>query len=537
MNKRIREFLKQRIEALHRNESGAVMLLLLASFLILFMMAMTLYDTGIAAQDKMDVQIAADASSFSHSVVKSRSMNMISYANIIKRMYFSYAVSYVNGLTALVAVTAAHTALCARMCGPVPCPRLKSCWELVENILLIISELAQAFVNLPSLGLIPGMSGSSAAINEIIALERYQQYMFQITPWWAWVENVTRSMDNGAMVTSAWPPPGSSVETIKGVITRGVGTVDWAIGSSFMNLLPSHTTNVDVLPVTRRDRQTDWSDSIGPFKFEVGNNYTLSAIEYCLSWVGSMEQVVISAQTLAGESKGYEWFNLAFLALQTLGGSVGCALTNFAWYQNAQGAHLDWKLNSGEYTDDNSWLKATSVLTYAYKPRAGRNDNESGRSKLRYMGDRYEYNKSGLTRDVEGYFAVSRSEISYKRALGTGAEGGLGSVLGFLSQIPILGDRLGVQNEPDMWSPRWTARNRPVALPREKLGSATGGTANSGHVGFNTVITDTIPYLVMGSILGIFDPNFSAQSGMKDLIYLYQAGLTMTDTKIEGISK
>lgn len=79
------------------------MLLLLAAFLILFMMAMTLFDAGVAANDKMKVQVAADSASFSHSVVKSRSMNMISYANIIKRMFYSYLATYVNAWVAILA--------------------------------------------------------------------------------------------------------------------------------------------------------------------------------------------------------------------------------------------------------------------------------------------------------------------------------------------------------------------------------------------------------------------------------------------------
>lgn len=530
MNQRISERIRQRLSHFDKNQSGAVMLLLLAAFLILFMLAMTLFDTGRAAQDKMDVQIAADASAFSHSVVKSRSMNMISYANIIKRMFFSYAVTYVNGLTALVAVSAAHGVACYKL-------RLKSCKELVENVMIILTEVVEAFFSLKGLGLIPGMSGDSRVVNELIALERYQQYMFAVTPWWAWVENITRSMDNGAMVTASWPPPGSGIEQVKSVVTRGVGTVDWALGSEIMDMLPSHTVDIDVLPVTRRDRQTDWADSIGPFRFTLGNNYALSAGEYCLAWVGSMEQLIVSIQTFLGPSRKLEWFNITFVFLQALGGSVGCLLTNFAWRSAAQGAHLDWKLNSGEFTNDNAWLKATSSLTYAYKPRAGRTDNESGRSKLRYMGDKYEYNRSGLTREVDGTFGVARSELVYKRPFGTGSDNPLGSVFNLVGELPLLGDRLGLQSEPDMWSPRWTARNRPVALPGEKLGSATGGTANSGSVGFNTVVNDTVPYLLMASTLGILDPNFSASSGLKDLLYLFQSTRTMTDSSIEGFTK
>ncbi len=519
-------WLQKRIRRLHSDESGAIMLLLLASFLILFMVAMSLYDTGVAARDKMDAQISADASAFSHSVVKSRSMNMISYANTIKRMFFTYGVTWVNGFTALLVTTVWHVSKCFRTI-----PRFRSCWELIENALLIIAETLEAIPNIQTLSLI----GNGRTGNELEALERYQQYMFKITPWWAWTENVIRSTDNGALVTSAWPPPGSVIDEVKGAISSTVSTADFLFGSDLMSVLPSHTDAVDVLPVARRDSIVAWEDSFGPFAFELQQGALFAAGQYCVEWTGSLEMIMQTVQTMQSEAgEDYEKWKGNFRKLQLPFGSLGCAAVTFAWHLQVRSAYLDWKLNDTKFDSENKWLLSTSNFTYSYVPRAGRSSDDGARKKFNYVNK--EYGGIGATKAYkkDGYFAVARSEIVYKKAGGTTSDSFLGGVVGALGSIPGVGSRLGLQEQPDMWSPRWTAKLRPMTLPGESWGAASLGDDTAG---FDTVVTDSIPYLILASTLGLFDDNFSIGSALGDMMHLWASSRSMTADKVEGFSK
>lgn len=503
------------------------MLLLMAAFLVLFMVTMTLYDTGMAARDKMDAQIAADASAYSHSVVKSRSMNMISYANIIKRMIFSWSVSYVNGVFALIAVTAAHIGSCFRLF-----PRVKSCIELAQNAILIVAELAETYFSSKSLSLI-GSGGKAEA--ELISLERYQQYMHNITPWWAWVENVTRSIDNGAMATTSWPPPPSAIQQVINAITAAGGAFDWAFGTDVLNSLPSVSGSADALPVARRDRIADWETSMAPFSLSVTRGAVPAGIEYCIEWTGSFEQLVVTVQTATSEAGGYEWWRAAYLFLQFAGGSIGCAITQLMWNGSPINmAHLDWKLNNPKFDNLQKWVNSTANLTIAYRPRTGRNADDGHRQKYNIIDKEYGGPGNTFLFKNEGYFATAKSEIVYKPSIGTDASGVLGGLTGVLSGIPLLNSRLGIQPQPDMWSPRWTARLRPVTLPGESWGSASTGDQRAG---FNTVVNDTIPFLLFASVIGLFDDDFSLDSAALDAFYLLRGGQTMNADRIGGFSK
>jgi hypothetical protein len=236
-----------------------------------------------------------------------------------------------------------------------------------------------------------------------------------------------------------------------------------------------------------------------------------------------------------GDAPDYEWWTPAFLFLQVAGGSVGCGLVNFAWYQNVRSAHLDWKLNDPKHSDENTWLLSTSNITYSYVPRAGRTSDDGDRKKFTIINKEYGGQGASARFRKDGYFATARSEIVYKPSIGLDSSSSItGPVAGVLGSIPVLGNRLGLQPEPDMWSPRWTGRLRPMTLPGEHWGSASTGDQEAG---FNTVITDTVAYLLLASTLGILDDDFSFGSGLNDLVQLWATASTMTNERVEGFSK
>jgi len=286
--------------------------------------------------------------------------------------------------------------------------------------------------------------------------------------------------------------------------------------------MPALTNNTDALPVTRRDRQVRWKTKGLPFNFSISKGAIQAGAEYCAEYALSMEAILPAIQTFRESKTQPKGWKAIFLVSQALP-VLGCAVSGVSYHNDG---YLDWRINKFSFDTRNKWLRSTGNVSIAYKPRSGTMDDSEGRQKFMYM--KQDYDKNPLYAN-EGYFAVARSEIVYKQPFEI-----LNSApFNVLGNLPFAGNRLGLQDHPDMWSPRWKAKNRPIALPGEKLGSAIQGP----DAGLGTVINDTIPFLVVGSLVGIVDGNFSAGSGFDDLKYLYRVGTSMTGDTIEGVVK
>ena len=511
-------YLKEKITNLNRDESGAVFLLVLAAFLILFMVAMTLFDTGVAAGDKMAVQISADTASYSHSVVKARSMNVIVYANIIKRMYYSYMSTYVNAWTAILA----NEAHAISMCRPW---RPTACLEAIDTgILILLEGLEFAFTNAPTLGVFGQPENFS---EELLALDTYQRYMHAITPWWAYVESLARGAQNGALVSASWPPPPTSLDSIKSGISTAGNVIDTIFGSSIMSSLPGFTTNVDTLPLARRDKAGDlWTSKTAPFQFSVGGGGFVAGARYCKSYTLSYEHILHGYQTYKEGDEGfiekYKW-KQKFIGLNLVP-ALGCVGAHLLY---ADEGYLDWRIKD-EFSEDtgtkDAWAQASSNIALSYRPRKGRMDDNDGRKKYGYLKRDH---TSNFLYENEGYFAISRSEIVYKQPFDILAFGSWGGPFSAISS------RLGTQKAPDMWSPRWKAKGRPMLVDGETMGSSVQGSP----AGLNTIINDTVPLLVLASAIGLLDSNFSGQSAAKDLLYLLRIGSSFSSDNLHGVPK
>ncbi len=517
----MKQFIQKKLTQLRRDEGGAIFLLILAAFLILFMVAMTLFDTGVAAGDKMAVQISADTAAYSHSVVKARSMNVIVYANIIKRIYYSYMSTYVNAWTAILA-NAAHAASRCRPWRP------DACLEAIDTgILILLEGLEFGFTNGPTLGL----WGKANFSEELLALDTYQRYMHAITPWWAYIESLARGAQNGALVSASWPPPPTSLDSIKSGISTAGNVVDSLFGTSIMNSLPGFTTNVDTLPLARRDKAGDvWSTKIAPFEFTVGGGGFIAGARYCKSYTLSYEHILHGFQTWKEGDEGfietYKW-KRKFIGTNAVP-ALGCIAAHLLYKDEG---YLDWRIKD-EFSEDtgtkDAWAQSTSNISLAYRPRKGRMDDSDGRSKYNYLSDdKYDYNKNPLYQN-EGYFAMARSEIVYKQPFDILSNGSWGG------PFSVISSRLGTQTAPDMWSPRWKAKGRPFLVPGETMGSSVQA---GNAAGLNTIINDTVPLLVLASALGLLDDNFSGASAAKDLFYLVRIGSTFSSDKLNGVPK
>lgn len=512
MNSKINALIDRlRLRQLHSNQSGAVALLLLASFLILFMLAMVLYDTGKSARDKMDVQIAADNGAYSHSVVKARTMNMVAYSNTIKRMIYAYANVYATGWAALMAQFAVDTADCFKLI-----PNPAACVRWGKGLVMIVTEgIEAATTNIPQM-----IPGSSRAKAEIAALGKYQSYMIGITPWWAYVENIMRAHSSGAMLSTVWPPPPGNLTSITDTITDYAGSVDEYLGTSVKDLIPAHTKAVDGLPLKRRDK--DGGSAVAP-----------GHTSYCIEYVGSYEQLALSIQYyLKSENIGN--MKLFFIGLSVVP-AIGCIVAGLIFgddvldYKIAGGASgLELFLPNTSSTPSDKWLGASGSTTLAYKPRAGRNTNEGDRKRLNFVKKDYSGPGSTALYRNEGYFALARSEIVY---VDTSIPGMLAG--NFSTSSGLAKAFKSLTARPNMWSPSWTGRMRPMALP----GEGFGGNTHGGEAGLNEMFFDMAPFLLVGSLLGLTDSDFSFKSAGNDLLFLYRATKGYTADNMEGIAK
>ncbi len=518
----MRNFIHKKLQSFKRDEGGAVFILVLAAFLILFMVGMTLFDTGVAAGDKMSAQISADATAYSHSVIKARSMNAIVYANIIKRTYFSFLSTHTTAMMAI----AAHGAAATKKCKDSwffswACPE-----AAMMGLLLAAETLETLFTNGPTMGSV--LWGTENFAEELLALDTYQRYMHAITPWWASVESILRGAQNGGVTAVVWPPPPTDADAIK----DAVATVAEYVGMT--DALASFSLNVDTLPIARRDKSGDpWTTvaSVYDFDVEIGfvDGYD-DHLSYCQSYIASFEHISHASKVLRDSTDSFFWrsWKSRFRSASMLP-FAGCLMAHTMY---ANEGYLDWRIkdnfaeNSG--TKD-AWAQASSNISFSYRPRQGRMDSDGARKKYDILSaPEHDYVRNDDF-DVDGFFAMARSELVYKQPfeiLATPAFGG---------GLSVLANRLGIQKTPDMWSPRWKGRLRPFLVPGETLGSAVQTTPAR----LDTIINDSIPLLLLGSIVigDRFGDDFSTDSAKKDIKYLLRAGDTFTPEKLKGVPK
>jgi hypothetical protein len=86
--------LRARLDALHAQEGGAIMMAALAGTLILFMVSLVLYDAGNVMRTKVNIQVAADTAAYGQASIKARTMNTNAYANVAKRSIVAVAEVY-----------------------------------------------------------------------------------------------------------------------------------------------------------------------------------------------------------------------------------------------------------------------------------------------------------------------------------------------------------------------------------------------------------------------------------------------------------
>jgi len=221
----------------------------MAACMILFMLSLVLWDVGHATRDKVDLQNAADSAAYSKAAVNARSMNMLAFTNIAKRTVVGLHNTYWGMFIAYAGWTAGECAECCSCGLPVPCCRLCPCPNCASNVATLIREALGDWSEFAGFALfpIPTPAGKSGDVfgSELDALDKYQHYIKDITPWWGWAEQLLRGIRNGATVTVSWPPPSdplaSMSNTVQDVLTLPFMPSNWTLYK---------TTTTDSLPVS-----------------------------------------------------------------------------------------------------------------------------------------------------------------------------------------------------------------------------------------------------------------------------------------------
>jgi hypothetical protein len=607
MNDQFRQVTDQLTARLRDDESGAILLAALAACMVLIMTTMIIWDAGRSARDKIDVQNAADTAAYSQAAVRARSMNMLAFTNVAKRsivgmhsmyygMFWGLAVwwakqcAQASGVAAgdsrfnckrnrrLLTMEGAEGGNWDRLVGR-RFQRSQSVREVKTQILLQMAESTRY-------GALSANSGVGSTDNanhqlfgnELVALDDYQQYLVRVTPWWSWLEGLTRATRNGATLASSFPLPGP---------LQQAPADDW-IGEAIDNANGYASTPTphaeDILDFDVTCRGNSWGPSSGdhrerallrrnrageiqpgretcmPIQNPGFNSTTPEVNERANNSRSPLTDPVEEeiSGNLGAHRRGSEAdahrpvpvtvglakavsdrrpdFNPS--APETGGGCFWSM--HLGWYQtssnqNSCGNHrfpaVPYALNAASNSAPDLMARSNIMFTYKYTPGRGlsieNNDRVGGADEGHRTGARnllqsagYQLkNPDSYAFKTEGYWSMARGEIVYPH--GPDAD-----------QPNPAKSETGGASGMWMWRPGWTAKLRPMALP---------GEWNGLNYQLNDAYRATSPYLSLAGQNFSLRENDSDFTGLddvaQDLVFMHKATLTMDPAVMEGMTK
>ncbi len=374
-NQSIKQQVKQRLSQFHGEQNGAVALLVLAAILIIFMLGLVIFDTGKASRDKISVSAAADVAAWSQSAVEARSMNMIAFANVAKRVTFgmtSYYVALWLAYTELLVLGIALSVVCWLANIPLFGAITAVCKEVTQFTIAIGVIMGK---EAKDLGTFAGGLNSDYFGRDMKALNSYQEYMLDLTPWWGWSEQFLRGTRNGASMTASFPAPKLLPGAVSGML--------------------SQSNITDGLPVQKDDPSKNYSNMCTRVRKDwdivvhIADYALKSGPNACTS--GGWHPPVICLLT-------------GLLAVPNMSAACGIQKKVFG----DEGAPYDMK----KYSSQADWQLASSNLVFAYKAGDKRMNNDEERKKYGFL--KPEHNQRSLIYTGGGYWAMARSEISFQ---------------------------------------------------------------------------------------------------------------------------
>lgn len=448
----------------HQDEEGAILLFSLAGILVLMLLTWTVMDVGQVTRTKLESQASADMAAYSQAAVKARSMNMLAYTNIAKRsivgihslyagMFFAYEEWLLTEMWDACGANPGDTATCAALA------RELDQWR---------QERDNDYKKFES-------NTKGVYQEDLKALDNYQNYIMNLTPWWGWSEAVVRAQRNTATFAASYPPPGGSIRKNFPDITDAVIA---KVGSVGHNNLSSA---VESLPVKHSGDRVAWGQ--GPDSGGITDPaYIKERADYASLHQSNSALGAALDQNIADGQK-YASYNVGN-SIEALG----------QWARPV--VFQEW------LDTDEKWLRATSNIIFTFHD--GGELFEARREKYSVPASEYDLDAIGASDDVfrpKGYWAMARSEISF---------------------VPA-----GRVKVPDMWHARWTARMRPVALPDELV---------YGGYNLNAVYYDIMPFLTL-SLQMTSKGAHHADEYFHDMVWMERATRGMGNSTIDGVGK
>ena len=474
------------LRRLHANQNGAVAFMVLCAIMIALMMGLVVYDSIPAARQKMEVQTAADTAVWSQSAVDARTMNMLAFSNVSKRVLLGQTLYYKvlwDAWFILLAIMIAILIIMVVLCFfGVGC-------AFLDKVIATLATMAQIMIaEAPDAGRFGYLSHSGGIFDrleeDLKALDTYQKHFVALNPWWGWGESWRRGLRNGALV-SGWPVPDNLMGEVAGLI-------------DIPQITEILSTQIeDNLPVEKYENYNEaCKESLvpdAPIYFVESLLLTLACNDCNPSGGGGLPSQALHAIT-----------NAIAIGLYFLDCSVGGThlnshfSTDYAPYQLKELSGAEWYLN-------------TSNMVFAYRP--GEDFSGVRRDKYAYMSKDYVTNLDFLY-DADGFFGLARSEFAYQ------------------------------DGDPNLWHAQWGARMRPVALPGEweaysgdwRMAGAFNDTVP--YLAGSAVLFAAIQALAgtngtfgMGTKMGEIDVTFS------DLFRAEVAFESMIDSRMDGIAR
>lgn len=462
----------------HEDESGAVVILCLAAVLALMAMAWVVFDAHRSVNDKIMLQGAADTAAFSHASVEARSMNMIAYGNIAKRSIIDIHAMYTGMYVAYMIWIAKKWSECN-----IPY-NIPACVEAAINTAMWLVETASDTSTMSSIIFGSGGLTKKAYLRDMQAIDNYQHYLFHVTPWWGFSEQLVRGWRNGATAVVSFPPPPGEVTNLASTVQQAINTINGFLQQLGMKTIDLQTFHGnDNLPIKKTSfGGWDWIKQLNPVKHPA---FTLEHL---------VNGLIHKDESQLGAASGMT-FGLGLVL--SIAAGIPNAASKFKKYDDP------YLLDSGG--SEAEWLKRTSNLAFAYLNDPKRTTDD--RNKFTVSNQTYNHSLTGalfssVTYDTSGYWTMAKSEIVF-------ADG----------------------KDPDMWHPSWTARMRPVHLP---------GEFEDANFAMFEAYSQIVPYLALNAQLGSIQGNqtgAAALASMKDIISLGFSTAAMGPTTASGVAK
>lgn len=313
-------------------------------------------------------------------------------------------------------------------------------------------------------------------VADVRALDNYQNYVFAMSPWWGWSEAVSRAQRNGATLATSFPPPQGLPRTgfpnLMPEILAEAGPVGFNVLS-----------DVERLPIRRGDfLQSMVQRGMIDNELWTGSQHAENVqVHRERSELGAAYPEVISRGASFGST-----------------GTMSRGLAQTAAAMRIPGTEMSyaapWEMQ--RFDNEARWLRATSniILTFHADPY----QFEQKREKYRLLED---YTIPAETEQIyrpHGFWGMARSEISFQ-----------------------------VDEAPHLWSPSWTARMRPVALPME---------FREAGYDFNALYHASMTRLLLSGMMHE-DLVGNGDAFLRDFIYMERISRSLGQSTIDGVGR